>query len=418
MKKKIFIPVIILVVLIACIYYFFFTGSKNTPQFTYSSVSRGNVNQTILSTGTLQAVTTVEVGTQVSGKITKLYVDFNAKVKKGQLLAVIDMTNLKTQVNDAKSNLAKTKVVYHQLQVTHDKNTVLFNKSYISELDFLTSQTNLESALNDQKAAQSGLDRANTNLGYAYIYAPISGTIQNRSVEEGQTVAASLSAPTLFTIAGDLNKMEILANIDESDIGQIEIGQKIDFSVQAYPDKKFWGLVVQKRINSAVVSNVVNYTVVCNADNEENFLLPGMTATVDFYIVQKESVLLVPNAALRFTPPDDMLAEYKSDLAKQNEGKTDTTVRKSPATRTIHAKSLLGKIWYYDNNKKLRMASVVLGITDGKNTEIIRGKNIFEGMSIISGVADNTTTAKTPAKGNSLIPGSNTQPSGQGRRGM
>src|ERR1035437_5972421 len=418
MKKKILIPIIILVVLLASIYYFFFTGTVKSQQFTYSEITKGNISQTIISTGTLQAVTTVDVGTQVSGKITKLYVDFNATVKKGQLLAVLDRTNLITQVNDAKSNLEKTKVEYNQANITHEKNKILYQKNYISELDFLTSQTNLEGALANQKAGQSALDRANTNLGYAYIYAPISGIIQNRSVQEGQTVAASLSAPTLFTIAGDLNKMEILANIDESDIGQIEIGQKVDFSVQAYPDKKFWGSVIQKRINSAVVSNVVNYTVVCYADNEENFLLPGMTATVDFYIVQKESVLLVPNAALRFTPPDDILVEYKSDLAKQNEGKTDTTVRKSPATRTIHAKSLLGKIWYYDNNQKLRMAAVVLGITDGKNTEIIRGKNIFEGMKIISGIADNTTAVKTPAKGNSLIPGSNPQQPGQGRRGM
>jgi len=418
MKKKIFVPVIILVILIVCIYFFFFAGSKKAPEFTYTEIIRGNINQTILSTGTLQAVTTVDVGTQVSGKITKLYVDFNAKVRKGQLLAVIDTINLKTEVNDAISNLAKSKSLYDQAKVTHDKNTVLYNKSYISELDFLTSKTNLEGTLADQKTAKSTLDRAITNLGYAYIYAPISGIIQNRAVEEGQTVAASLSAPTLFTIAGDLNKMEILASIDESDIGQIQLGQMVDFTVEAYPDKKFWGTVVQKRINSAVVSNVVDYTVVCNADNTDNFLLPGMTATVDFYIVVKDSVLLISNAALRFTPPDDMLAEYKSDLAKQNNGNPDTIIRKRPVKGTGHAKSLLGRIWYYDNNKKLRMASVVLGITDGKNTEIIRGKNVFEGMSIISGIADNTTAVKIPAKGNSLIPNSNPQQSGQGRRGM
>ena len=417
MKKKLIISIIILAVLIVSIYYFFFAGSKKSQEFTYSEITRGNVNQTILSTGTLQAVTTVDVGTQVSGKITKLYVDFNASVKKGQLLAVLDRTNLITQVNDAKSNLEKTKVEFNQANVTHEKNKILYQKNYISELDFLTSQTNLEGALANQKAGQSALDRANTNLGYAYIYAPISGIIQNRSVQEGQTVAASLSAPTLFTIAGDLNKMEILANIDESDIGQIEIGQKVDFSVQAYPDKKFWGSVIQKRINSAVVSNVVNYTVVCYADNQENFLLPGMTATVDFYIVQKDSVLLVPNAALRFTPPDDMLSEYKSELAKLNNGKPDTTLRKSQGSRTGTGKpkSLFGKLWFYDNNQKLSMSNVVLGITDGKNTEIVRGKNIKEGMRVISGILDNSTTTTAP-KTNSLIPGG--QPQGGMRRGM
>jgi HlyD family secretion protein len=210
--------------------------------------------------------------------------------------------------------------------------------------------------------------------------------------------------------------MQILANIDESDIGQIEIGQKVDFSVQAYPDKKFWGLVVQKRINSAVVSNVVNYTVVCYAENQEKFLLPGMTATVDFYIVQKEAVLLVPNAALRFTPPDDMLAKFKSDMAKLNDGKPDTTIRKSQVSgnKSGRTKSLFGKIWYYDNNQQLRMASVVLGITDGKNTEIVRGKNIKDGMSIISGISD-ISTSNTAPKTNSLIPGGQQQ---GGRRGM
>ena len=418
MKNKKFIIAVILVLLIVGIYYFFFTSSKKSQQFTYSEITRGNISQTILSTGTLQAVTTVDVGTQVSGKITKLYVDFNAKVKKGQLLAVLDRTNLITQVNDAKSNLEKTKVEYNQANVTHEKNKILFQKNYISELDFLTSQTNLEGALANQKAALSALDRANTNLGYAYIYAPISGTIQNRSVEEGQTVAASLSAPTLFTIAGDLNKMKILANIDESDIGQIEIGQKVDFSVQAYPDKKFWGSVVQKRINSAVVSNVVNYTVICNADNLENLLLPGMTATVDFYIVQKESVLLVPNAALRFTPPDDLLAEYTSEMAKLNNVKPDTTLRKSQGTRTgtSHTKSLFGKLWYYDNNQKLRMSNVVLGITDGKNTEIVKGRGITDGMKIITGIIDNSFPKTTPSS-NSLVP-TGGGGGGGGRRGF
>jgi len=233
MKKKIYISVIVLVLLLLSIYYFFFTGDKKAQQYSFIQVIRGNVSQTITATGTLQAVTTVDVGTQVSGKITKLYVDFNDHVRKGQLLAVIDTTTLITQVNDGRSNLEKAKSNYHQAQVTNEKNKVLYQKNYISELDYLTSQTNVESAAADLKVAQSALDRAITNLGYAYIYAPINGVIQNRAVEAGQTVAASLSAPTLFTIAEDLEQMEILANIDESDIGQIVLGQKVDFSFSA-----------------------------------------------------------------------------------------------------------------------------------------------------------------------------------------
>ena len=409
MKKKIIIPVIILAALIVSSYYLFFTGDKKAQQYTFTQISRGSVSQTITATGTLQAVTTVDIGTQVSGKITRLYVDFNDHVRKGQLLAVIDTTTLITQVNDGRSNLEKAKAAYHQAQVTDEKNKVLYQKNYISELDYLTSQTNVESALADMKAAQSALDRAITNLGYAYIYAPISGVIQNRAVEAGQTVAASLSAPTLFTIAEDLEQMEILANIDESDIGQIVLGQKVDFSVQAYPDKKFWGTVVQKRINSAVVSNVVNYTVVVNADNKDHFLLPGMTATMDFYIQERDSVLIAPNAALRFIPTDDQLAEYTKEMAKQNGGKADT-LKKGMGTRTggKAVKSQFGKLWYIDQNGKLQMSPVVLGITDGKNTEIVKGRNVKEGMQIINGILDNSTSSTAP-KTNSLIPGGQPQ---------
>jgi|CZKP01.1.fsa_nt_gi HlyD family secretion protein len=415
MKKKIIIITIILVALLVSSYYLFFNGDKKAQQYTFAQISRGTISQTITATGTLQAVTTVDIGTQVSGKITKLYVDFNDHVRKGQLLAVIDTTTLVTQVNDGRSNLEKAKATYHQVQVTDEKNKVLYQKNYISELDYLTSQTNVESALADMKAAQSALERAITNLGYAYIYAPISGVIQNRAVEAGQTVAASLSAPTLFTIAEDLEQMEILASIDESDIGQIAIGQKVDFSVQAYPDKKFWGTVVQKRINSAVVSNVVNYTVVVNADNKDHFLLPGMTATMDFYIQERDSVLIAPNAALRFTPTDDVLAEYNKEMAKQNGGKADTVKRgmgNRPGGKAV--KSQYGKLWFIDQNGKLQMSPIVLGITDGKNTEIIRGRNIKEGMQVISGILDNSTSSTAP-KTNSLIPSSPQQQRGPGR---
>jgi HlyD family secretion protein len=409
MKKKIIVIAIVLLAILVSSYYLFFNGDKKAQQYTFAQISRGTVSQTITATGTLQAVTTVDIGTQVSGKITKLYVDFNDHVRKGQLLAVIDTTTLITQVNDGRSSLEKAKASYHQAQVTDEKNKVLYQKNYISELDYLTSQTNVESALADMKAAQSALERAITNLGYAYIYAPISGVIQNRAVEAGQTVAASLSAPVLFTIAEDLEQMEILASIDESDIGQIVLGQKVNFSVQAYPDKKFWGTVVQKRINSAVVSNVVNYTVVVNADNKDHFLLPGMTATMDFYIQERDSVLVVPNAALRFTPTDDALKEYNNEMAKQNGGKADTLKKGTgykPGGKP--AKSQYGKLWYIDQNGKLQMSPIVLGITDGKNTEIVRGRNVQEGMQVINGILDNSASSTAP-KTNSLIPGGQPQ---------
>jgi HlyD family secretion protein len=406
MKKKIIIALPVILIIAFAIYYFFFSSSKKNNELSFGDVTRGNITQTILSTGTLQAVSTVDVGTQVSGKVIKLFVDFNDNVKKGQLLAIVDTTNLVTQVRDAHSALEKANADFHQATVTHEKNKKLYELNYISELDFLTSQTNVESMQAAVSTAESALERAKINLGYAYIYAPISGKIQNRSIEAGQTVAASLSAPTLFTIAEDLSSMEILVSVDESDIGQVALGQKVDFTVQAYPDKKFWGEVSQIRINSTVVSNVVNYTVVVRASNNENILLPGMTATVDFYIQERNNVILVPNAALRFQPSDDLLAEYKSESEKASKYRPDSLKKAGQAQAALGGKaqgtkSQYGRIWYIDENKKLKKCPVVLGITDGKMTEIVKGNDIKEGMKIITGLMDNTTKATTPA-GNSL----------------
>ncbi len=401
MKKKIIITLPVILITLFAIYYFFLSSTKKASELTFVQITRGNVSQTILSTGTLQAVSFVDVGTQVSGRIIKLFVDFNDDVKKGQLLAIVDTTNLVTQVRDAKSSLEKAKADYHQAAVAHEKNKKLYELNYISELDFLTSQTNVESALAGMKTSESALERAKTNLGYAFIYAPISGKIQNRAIEAGQTVAASLSAPTLFTIAEDLSRMKILVNVDESDIGQVALGQKIDFTVQAFPEKKFWGSVVQIRINSTVVSNVVNYTVVVNANNDNNLLLPGMTATVNFYIQERDSVILVPNSALRFQPTDDLLAEYKADSVKQN--KPDSLKRQqwAAAGKQKSPKSQYGRLWYIDENKKLKKCGVVLGITDGKMTEIVKGNDIKEGMKVISGIVDNSSPA-VPVKNNTL----------------
>ncbi|MCE1188217.1 MAG: efflux RND transporter periplasmic adaptor subunit [Ignavibacteria bacterium] len=394
-KKNLWISGLSVLVIALITYYIIFSGSKKSREFTFANATRGKITQTILSTGTLQAVTTIDVGTQVSGRIAKIFVDFNNTVRKGQLLAILDTTTLVTQVRDARATVEKAKAEYHQAQVTHEKNKKLYEQHYISELDFVSSQTNVESAHAALKSAESSLERATTNLSYAYIYAPISGKIQNRAVEEGQTVAASLSAPTLFTIAGDLSHMKILVNVDESDIGQISLGQKVDFTVQAFPEKKFWGEVVQIRINSQVISNVVNYTVVVNADNKDNLLLPGMTATTDFYIQEKDSVLLVPNASLRFAPPDDMLAEYTKEHAKSN-GNTPDSMKQFSNRQALGGKpgkAQFGKIWYFDENNKLQMARAFLGITDGKSTEIVKSKNITDGMKIITGMVDNSVQA-------------------------
>ena len=415
MKRKIIISSIVVVV-IALVYYFFFYTSNDDVTYTFGEVTKGNLDVVITSSGTLEATSTVDVGTQVSGKITKLLVDFNSEVKKGQLIAVLDTTTLAAQVRDAQATLEKSKAEYDQKKIIHEKNKQLYEKKYISELDFISSQTDVESALATLKSAQYALEKAQTNLDYAYIYAPISGKVIDRSVEEGQTVAASYSTPTLFTIAEDLTKMRILADVDESDIGEIKEGQKVTFTVQTYSDKTFEGKVTQIRLQSTVTSNVVNYTVVIQADNSGMFLLPGMTATIDFYVNSRENVLLVPNTALRYQPDDDQLETLMKNMKTEMENMPDSIKAKFRNQKPPDMSSANGgatvstenmkKVYYLDDNGKLKMSPVITGLTDGKNTEIVTSRELKEGMKIIIGSETGTTTTKSS---NSL-----TSPSNQG----
>jgi HlyD family secretion protein len=333
------------------------------------------------------------VGTQVSGKISKLLVDFNSEVKKGQLLAVLDTVTLAAEVRDAQANLSKAKAEYNQKVAIHERNKKLFEKNFISELDFIQSKTDVESTLASLNSAESALEKAKTNLSYAYIYAPISGKIISRSVEVGQTVAASYSTPTLFEIAQDLSSMRILANVDESDIGQVKEGQKVKFTVQTYSDRTFEGTVTQIRLGATTTSNVVNYTVVVHADNKDHVLLPGMTATVDFYVDNRENVLLVPNTALRFEPSDNLMKEVnnnmKADMA--NMPMDIKNMPKPPVGNGHSGMNNIEKVYFVDGNGKVKIMPVKTGLNDGKNTEIISSPGLKEGMKVITGSQDNST---------------------------
>ena len=411
MKKKNIIIGAGLVVIIILFYFLFFnTGSADSNKFIFAQITRGDLSTTITSTGTLQAVTTVDVGTQVSGKIDKILVDFNYNVKKGQLLAILDTTNLALQVTNALTGLQKAQASYDVTKATYERDQTLFEKKFISELDFITSKSNYETAIANLNSAKSSLAQAKTNLSYAYIYSPIRGKIINRNVEEGQTVAASLSAPTLFTIAEDLSKMQILTNVDESDIGQIKNGQDAQFTVQAYPDKKFTGKVFQIRLGSSVISNVVNYIVVVNAENDENLLLPGMTATVDFYVEQRLNVLMIPNAALRFQPTEKMITDYTARMQKESKNEPDGLKQKyqSPGGNQgmqnrgsgsgSSGNKLRGTFWYLDENENPTMGYAALGLSDGKNTEILKSKVLKDSMKVITGfeaVVDSKSTQNT-----------------------
>jgi len=409
MKKKVIIISAVIIGLALIAYFFFFQGDEKETKFTFAEITKGDLNVIISSSGTIQAIKTVDVGTQVSGKIDRLLVDFNSQVKKGQLLAVLDTVVLAASVRDAQSSLDRAKAQYDQAVAVHERNKQLYEKNFMNEVDFIASKTNVQVLLASQKSAVTALERAKLNLGYAYLYSPISGTIINRSVEQGQTVAASLSAPTIFTIAEDLSSMRILTNVDESDIGQIKMGQKVEFTVQAFSDKKFEGEVTQIRLNPNVVSNVVNYVVVVNAENKDKVLLPGMTATVDFYVDFRENVLLIPNVALRFQPTEEMTAEFTKSREKELANLPDSIKQRMQSQGgsrqsgggmmgrgNNHGKRKgINRVWYFDENNKLQMSMLFAGLTDGKNTEIARGRNLKEGMKIISGIIEGNTPATT-----------------------
>lgn len=410
MKKLIWI---VSIILIAFAVWFFFIKNGESKQETYSfvEIARGKLSSKITSSGTLDPVSTVEVGTQVSGMLDKIYVDFNDNVRRGQMLALLDTTFLAASVRDANAALERAKAQYHETATKHDLNKKLFDKQIISELEFLVSETSVVTSRAAVQQAKSSLERAKTNLDYAFIRSPIDGTIIHRNVEEGQTVAASLSAPQLFILAEDLSKMEILVNVDESDIGRIKEGQRAVFTVQAYDQKEFQGVVNQIRLQPQTISNVVNYTVVVNADNEEGLLLPGMTATVDFYVEEKEDVLIVPATALRFSPPEEIVTAYREKMrARFEKAQGDSSNEGQRRGGFLGGQSgnfgggipgglsgstnrnSFGNLWYINENNELAMTGVFLGLSDGKNTEIIRGRAIKEGMKVINGFESSAST--------------------------
>ena len=277
--------------------------ASEAPAYRFATVTRGDLSSSVSATGALSALTTVQVGTQVSGQIARIYVDFNDQVKKGQLLARIDPTLQEQTVRDAQASLERAQAELQNAQREYDRNKQLYDAKVLTQVEFQTSEYNATVARAGAKSAQVALDRARQNLSYTRIYAPIDGVVVERNVDVGQTVAASLSAPQLFLIANDLSRMQILASVDEGDIGLIKEGQPVRFSVQTYPNETFSGAVKQVRLQSTTQENVVNYTVVVEVTNRDNKLLPGMTATVDFQTGAAEDVLLVPNAALRIRLP-------------------------------------------------------------------------------------------------------------------
>lgn len=375
-------------------------GRGAKTEYRFVEVTRGDLQSVVSSTGTLQATTTVEVGTQVSGKIAEIYADFNDHVKRDQLIARIDPLLLQQAVSSAQADVERSQAELDQARRDFDRISRLYERKVSTETEYNTAQYKYQVAQASLKSSRISLERARQNLAYTEIRAPIDGVIVDRTVDVGQTVAASFSAPQLFLIAQDLSAMEILAAVDESDIGQIEQGQVVEFTVQAYPEEKFTGSVQQIRLKSTSQENVVNYTVVVSVENPDGRLLPGMTATVEFIISRATDVLKVPNAALRFRPTEEMQAALReqwrarmgADGARAPGEGRDAANAQGAASGATQSRTESGErgadralLWYLDGGKPVAMR-VKTGITDDQATEV-SGPELKEGLQIIAAVA-------------------------------
>ena len=325
-------------------------SKKSTITYVTSKAQKQDIKTTITATGTIEPVTQVAVGTQVSGIIAKIYVDYNSVVKKGQVIAELDKTNLVSELTSAQSNLANAQSNLTYQTANFNRYKTLYEKGLVSANDYESARLTFQQAQAAVKVQTQNVQKARTNLGYATITAPIDGVVLNRAVEEGQTVASSFSTPTLFTIAQDLTDMRVIANVDEADIGGIVDGQRVTFTVDAFPDDTFNGVVTQVRQEATTESNVVTYEVVISAPNNDLKLKPGLTANVTVYTLEKNNVLTIPSKALRFMPSDKLLSKDQS----------------------IEDCNSPQKVWKQEGNV-FKAYPVKTGITNGVLTEIISG---------------------------------------------
>lgn len=381
------------IVVLAVVAWIFSGGKKKEEvSFVTEKVAKANIQNSITATGTIEAVTSVTVGTQVSGIVSKLFVDYNSEVKKGQVIAELDKTNLMSTLNAAKANLLSAKANLQSAKATesyqlsnYNRYKTLYDKGLVSADDYESARLSYEqareqanSARQNVTSAQEEVQRAQTNLGYATITSPIDGVVISKSVEEGQTVAASFSTPELFTIAKDLTNMQVIADVDEADIGDVAVGERVTFTVDAYPDDTFEGNVTQVRLQATTTNNVVTYEVVISAPNADLKLKPGLTANVTIYTAERQGVTSVSSKALRFTPTVETVGKRR--IADCN-GKN--------------------KVWTLENNT-LKAHAVKTGMSDGIRTEITDG--IAEGAEIVTEVKVTSEQGMAESQNNESSP--------------
>ena len=364
MKKisKIWILVIVIVVVAAAAW--LMSSGKKESQVTFdtATVAPANIKNSITATGSIEPVTSVTVGTQVSGIVNKIFVDYNSKVTKGQVIAELDKTNLTSELNTAKANLQSAQSTLNYEQSNFGRYSTLYKKGLVSADEYESARLNYQKAKEAVATAKETVQKAQTNLGYATITSPIDGVVLSKSVEEGQTVAASFSTPELFKIAKNLTDMQVVADVDEADIGDVKEGERVSFTVDAYPNDTFEGTVTQVRQEATTTNNVVTYEVVISAPNADLKLKPGLTANVTIYTAEKQGVLSVSSKALRFSPTTETVGKHKIvDCNGKN------------------------KVWTLEGNT-LKAHAVQIGMSDGTNTEIISG--ISRGAKIVTGIKE------------------------------
>lgn len=370
-------------------------------EFSYTTIKTGELEAIVSSTGTLEAINTVEVGTQISGTISKIYVDYNDRVTVGQLLAEMDLRLLQTNLLTAQANLAVNEARFKQAEDDFERNRELYKERVISEQQYTNSKYAYEQALSSKKASDASVKNIEVSMSYARITSPINGTITERTVEEGQTVAASFATPRMFIIAEDLSKMQILADVDESDIGFIRDSMQVRFTVQTFPEREFLGTVSQIRLQPIKINNVVNYQVVVDVNNENGLLLPGMTTSLEFVVNTAKDVLLINNSALRFRPTEAMLKEIKPRLIEKATAFLPDSLQQAfaedinneetynPANFKKELPSNYDGFFYKDKNDRLDFQFIEIGIKSGLESEIKRflgGTALKEGDKAINSI--------------------------------
>lgn len=385
MKKlrisKIWIAVVVIVIVAVAAWAMSGGKKEEDINFKEEKVALKTLQNSVTATGTIEAVTSVTVGTQVSGIVNKLYVDYNSQVKKGQVIAELDKTNLLSELNTAKANLASAQSSLNYQAANMERYKTLYKKGLVSADEYENALLTYRQAKEQVASSRENVQRAQTNLGYATITSPIDGTVISKSVEEGQTVAASFNTPELFTIAKDLTNMQVVANVDEADIGNVKEGDRVTFTVDAYPDDTFEGTVKQVRLEATTTNNVVTYEVVISAPNADLKLKPGLTANVTIYTQERSGVLAVANKALRFTP-------------------TKETVGKDMKIVDCKGKN---KVWTLNGNT-LTAHPVTIGQSDGINTEITKG--LKQGDKIVTEIVVNVPEEEeAPQQSQGLISG-------------